>query len=212
MKNKILTIAVAIALICSIIAMGTLAYLTAQSNEGKAIKNTFTASKGLIEDPTNDPTKNGFFVLETDAKDSSKVTTTGNDYTVIPGVDLDKDAYVHIKGKTDVSAYVFVEVLETDFDKELSYKVRTDWVDLGINGNKGGKLYVYKETVNKDLDAKILVGDKIVVSKDYAAEKTGSVSFYGYMCQEASFEAVQGKTTFAQAAAAAYAACFPKKS
>ena len=218
MKKKILA-AAAVVLAVALCVTGTIAYLTETSNDGKLIVNTFKASDGLIEGPTGDPTDpdsgadaKGFFILEHDAasSDPSALTLSGNDYTVMPGVNLKKDAYVHIKGKTSVPAYVFIEVLDT-LDSKLSYDLVDDWKDIDVTltheDGSTGAVYAYKKTIDKDLDASILVNNEIVVDKDYDAEDGGALSFNGYICQEAGFEAANDGE-FLTKAAAAFNACF----
>ena len=54
-KKKILLTILAVAVVCAISVTGTLAYLTATSNNGQAVQNTFVGSTGLFEpeDPDN---------------------------------------------------------------------------------------------------------------------------------------------------------------
>lgn len=206
MKKKILIAVVAVMLICAICTMGTVAYLTATSNGGDPIVNTFVASAGLIENPGDDPEGNGFFILEDDEENEGELTTTGNEYTVMPGVPISKDPYIHIDGKTEIPSYLFLEVADT-LDDELSWDIDESlWLDTGLT-NGDNVIYVYKEVISDDLDAHIIVDGQITVSGDYAAEDGGSLSFNGYLCQEASFEA-SSPDKYIESAAAAFSACF----
>lgn len=219
MKKKIIVASVSALLIAAVLVMGTVAYLTAQSNQGEAIANTFVASDGLIkgteENPYNPetpynpdkPTAPGFFIVESDLKNPGKKTATGNEYTVLPAVNVKKDARLQINGKTELPGYVFLEVKPESLDSKLTYTITSDWKETSLTGKNGGKVYVYKEIVKGNLDAAILVNDEIVVDKDYTAKDGGKLSFYGYMCQEASFEAPEA-AQYVASAEAAYTACF----
>lgn len=232
MKKKILTAVIAIVAVCALFATGTIAYLTATTDEsGKGIVNTFVSSDGLIDpvDPQNDDTKdNGFFIKETlldsDGSQTSSQTTSGNKYVVMPNVPIKKDARFIINGKTDVPAYAFVVVSGKAAlaANGLTFDVDSNWVKLDIEG-KNGDVYVYNTVVSKTntgakFSAPIIASDEITVADDFklADGKTdaGSLSFLGFLCQEASFEAKapQGTETeagnFKAAATEAFKTCF----
>ena len=214
MKKKIALAVMALVLVCAVSALSTIAYLTKTSN---SVTNTFVATEGLIDNPQDeDPTGNGFFIVETDASEDAEEgdeTIVGNSYIVTPGVDIDKDAAVRVTGKTDVASYVIIEVL-ADMSDKLTYTVDSaSWVDLETEGPNGGDLYVYYLIVDEDMDdVAILDGNKITVADDYDPDEEtdpSSLEFYGYMCQEAGFEAASDSDAdFIAAAIAAFNACF----
>jgi len=200
MKKKLLAAALAVILVCASIA-GTVAYLT-EKNEGESLVNTFSSSDGLIEDPEEpfnpedpDYDDNGFFLLETDPE-TEELTHEGVEYTVVPGVDLAKDAFVRINGKTEVKSYLFIEVVD-DLQTDLTATVdTTNWTATTIDpihkvDGATTTVYVYKngEIVDSDVaDVHILADDKVTVAGTYDINSdSGSLTFYGYLCQSASF-------------------------
>jgi hypothetical protein len=201
-KRKTIYTILAVVLVCCIAVAGTLAVLSAKTSD--PVVNTFTSTRGIITD-------NGTFTLkEHIAKDqgygdyvlTDEVTSDlvkGNSYKVLPSVDLPKDPYITITGKTDAQAYLYVEVVDKLGDKGLSYEMADCWVKLdGVTGPNGGAVYVY--TVN---DTAAVIDDKtneaslaqIYIIKDntikvadevtIAEEETLNLEFYGFMAQAA---------------------------
>lgn len=66
-------------------------------------------------------------------------------YTLMPGVDIPKDPHVVVTGKSNIPAYLFIEVVDTSVDDALIYEVNTDvWQETTLkNPDHGGKMYVY---------------------------------------------------------------------
>ena len=220
-KKKILVSVLAVALICAIAIAGTLAFLTASTEEG--VVNTFVAAPGLIdppqepapEDPYDD---NGLFVLENEVtleEDGSYTIADnaelalGNDYTVLPEVNLPKNPFVRLTGKTTVPAYLYIEVVDTlGEDSGLSYEIAEEWVLLeNAVGSNGGDIYVYSDeqgdpvilTADIGEDVAILVDDQIVVGDTLSIPDGAELSFYGYLAQASAGED----------ATSAFGACFP---
>ena len=113
-----------------------------------------------------------------------------NPYTLMPGVDVPKDPKITIKGKTAVPAYLYVEVLESEyFPATVTYSMAEGWEDLEITGPKGGKVYVYGTVLNgttPDLTIRILKNDTLKVSQNLLRGTTATMTFYGYMAQQVS--------------------------
>lgn len=219
MKKKLLLAALALVLVIAMTVAGTLAFL---KEESESVTNTFIAAGGgkLIDDPEDpDPTPddpyddNGFYLLEhgIEADDLGVYTQTddivdGNEYKVLPGVDLPKDPYLNIIGKTEVAAYLYVEVVDgLGEDSPLSYELAGCWADTGLTGDNGGKIYVYSGAdgailVTDDVTVSILKDNKIVVADDAEldADAELALDFYGYLAQASAGDG----------AAAAFTACF----
>lgn len=129
--------------------------------------------------------------------DTSAAPVTTNTYKVLPGVDIPKDPKITITDKTDVDAYLYVELKDNGSDSTISYSMSSDWMDLDIAGRT---VYVYtKDGTNaKVIDAKTFTGgdaaiyllkdNKVVVSDTYAGA-TFDLTFNAYMVQT-----IDGKT------------------
>lgn len=104
--------------------------------------------------------------------DKSKPVTAGQTYVLIPGVDIDKDPYVYIEGRSEIPANLYIEIVDSldtvDGTKLVDYTVRTDLWETPADktAQHGGTVYKYKgaETV-ADGKYYILQGDKITVSQ-----------------------------------------------
>ena len=71
-----------------------------------------------------------------------------NTYTLIPGLDIPKDPYITIVNKTPVSAYLFLEVVDTldavDGNKPVTYEMAEGWsLIAGLKGAHDGDVYIY---------------------------------------------------------------------
>lgn len=85
--------------------------------------------------------------------DESKPVTAGQTYVLIPGVDIDKDPYVYIEGRSEIPANLYIEIVDSldtvDGTKLIDYTVRSDlWeVNTTYKPDSTGTVYKYKETV-----------------------------------------------------------------
>lgn len=129
----------------------------------------------------------------------------GNTYDhVLPGLDIPKDPYIKVEGKTPIPAYIFVEVVaDVNFDEynghvqnKLAYSLTSSWKKLeSVTGEHGGSVYVYASgdtaiSVIGNIDKlSILEGDKIIVSQKVSIDPPAKLEFYASMAQ-----AVNGKT------------------
>lgn len=131
-SKKILALAMSIAVVASIAAAGTLAYLTGNGS----VTNTFNVgTKGQVS-ITLDEAKvdeNGKAIANADR-------VTKNDYeNMLPGQVLDKDPTVHVQANSAAS-YVFVEILNSMADAS-TLDINTDaW--KAVDGRDGVYQYV----------------------------------------------------------------------
>lgn len=124
-------------------------YVTDQFFEGQA---TITANLGTIDlqehKAMRDPT--GLYTLTDTVLPYDE--TIGNAYTLIPGLDIPKDPYVQIIGKTTIPVYVFVEVKDNlpVSNSQITYSVDTTlWTKLeDVTGVNGGTVYVYNDAID----------------------------------------------------------------
>ena len=87
----------------------------------------------------------------------------GNTYFLLPGSDVPKDPFITITGKTDVKAYLFVEIVEgqdvgTEENALIRYQMNGSWKKLpGVTGKHGGTVYVFTggTGTEKELDSGI---------------------------------------------------------
>ena len=223
-RKKILLTMVALVLVCAVSVMGTLAYLTAQSND---VTNTFVAAGiGTMkldesEAKLADANKPGIYTLDTSKR------VQANNYTVIPGTEVPKDPIVTIE-TLDVEAYLFVSVDDQIFTgsggKEMTWAMDDNWTLVGKNGNND-PVYVWNSTVkpsevpatgktfNIIKDQKLVVEDfygtdwpALMAPSDAPTRSPGvndQLTFTAYMCQAAGF------TTAAEAGQACFSFTAP---
>lgn len=118
-----------------------------------------------------------------------------SEFVLMPGVDAARDPFVRIERKTDIPAFVYVEVVNA-LDEKVTFDLIEDWEKLeGVTGQNGGEVYAYKDTVasegEEDIELFLLKDDAVTVSHTYIAEGEAetNLSFYPYMAK-----AEEGKT------------------
>ena len=188
--KKILALALAAVLLVAVGVGGTLAWMTAKTDE---VTNTFSASNiglTLQEHP-----------LKEDGKtiDKSADTVDSEDgYTMIPGDTLQKDPFATVTTGS-VSSYVFIEVCEANntlpsnsAKKYINWEVdTTKWTQVDNAGPKGGVVYMYNTVVNAGSSTEsILKGEQVTVdtaitTSDMTAANTQkpTLTFYAYSVQ-----------------------------
>ena len=196
-KGLLFTLCAVLLITASVI--GTVAYLTASSDE---VKNTFavgklleTGDKFVLREHKAVPGTDGVYTLD------EQTEVTENAYAaVLPGVDLPKDPFVKTEKALALDAYVFIEVLDKT-GTALTAEVDTDnWTLLtGVTPKTEGAK-VYRLKANNGVAVKgealgpvrILKNDRVVVANDpvsdAAAQFGGSITFNGYMIQTGGFE------------------------
>lgn len=148
------------------------------------LANSFT----LLESKAN-MQDSGLYVLDTENKVSS------NEYMVLPGVNIPKDPKITIVGKTNVEAYLYIEVVE-NLGEGMSYQLSENWLEVtGANvQNEGAKLYVYTEGgspkifagTDDDGEISLIKGDIITVPSSFKMSATDiySLDFYASLLQK----------------------------
>jgi hypothetical protein len=133
---------------------------------------------------------------------SDTVTATSQTYELMPGVDVPKDPYIVVTGKTSIPAYLYVEIIEsTSFPATVTYALTADWTlvkgenDTPLAGPNGGKLYVYKAQLTDTntttgsgdnvapVQFYILKDNMLIVSDQLPRGTTATLDFYAYICQ-----------------------------
>ena len=152
MKKKAIIAIVAVALVvCSAVA-GTIAWLTDVTPE---VKNTFTY---------------GDINIDLDE-------TTGPEYKMIPGSDIDKDPFVTVKSGSEAS-WLFVKVTKSaNFDDFMTYEIADGWTALpGVDG------VYYREVpaAAADITYPVLKGDKVTVKESVTKEQLTALTAATY--------------------------------
>lgn len=81
----------------------------------------------------------------------TEATGTENSYVLIPGLDIDKDPHVVITGKTDIPAYLYVEIVTDTIDSYdgmpiVNYTIGRGWGESERPAQHGGAVYEYVGT------------------------------------------------------------------
>lgn len=175
-KLVVVIVALALALVASF--GGTLALLTAKT---PGLVNTFVATAGLIQGGTTN-----FTLTETGATGDQNSGYSQTYQGFIPGDKLQKDPKVNITTGVSASAYVFVEIVESNNTatiggvpgtKIITYTVNTTVWELvpELVGNHGGAVYVYKASVGTGLDHVLAKDAKITDAYILVGEGDGDL-------------------------------------
>ena len=163
MKTFVAMLALVLVIGCAV--GGTVAWLTAQTD---SVVNTFTYGD-----------------INIDLKE-----TTGNDYKIIPGVDIEKDPKVIVKANSE-ACWLFVKVEKegTFVTDKVTYSIANDWTKVGGTEN------VYYREVNAaatDQEFNVLKDNKVTVSEKLTkaevnrinAENKPKLTFTAYAVQK----------------------------
>lgn len=195
MKKKLL-IALAIVLVVAMSVTGTLAYLTANTG---AVTNTFTVGK-VFDEEDNETHKN-FELLEhgiTGKPGEYTLTAeevSGNEYTVMPGVNIPKDPFVRVNSPVGVDVYLFVEVVDGTGEQLTVTVDSAKWTKLaGVTGTHGGGVYTLASgrlAAGSTLDATYILANNEIAVANATIVNPGQVTFYGYLIQAAGFTSAE---------------------
>ena len=163
MKTFVAMLALVLVIGCAV--GGTVAWLTAQTD---SVVNTFTYGD-----------------INIDLKE-----TTGNDYKIIPGVDIEKDPKVIVKANSE-ACWLFVKVKKegTFVTNKVTYFIADDWKKL--NGTEN-VYYREVDAATTDLEFNVLKDNKVTVSekltkaevKNITAENQPKLTFTAYAVQK----------------------------
>lgn len=144
--------------------------------------NRLAESFKLLDKPVT-VQEDGSYALDesADAQPSS-----GFSYKLIPGITIPAAPYIEIKGKTEIPAYLYLEVKNTG---SASLSFDSKWTELNATGKQGGTVYVYDNgTALTGDDAEAVdVYQTFTVDtlSKYPADLTeGEVKVYAYLLQK----------------------------
>ena len=170
-----------LAVAAALIIMGTQAkYVTSVPLTGKVTFSADLSEYVTLTEHKATRKSDGTYKL------STTEITIQNTYVVMPGVDIPKDPFITVTNKTDIPAYLYVEIVEENLpgDGTVTYKLTGDWEKLSIAGRN---VYVYKGelTAKTTQEIPILDANTVYVSDQYnPASSEFHLKFYGYMAQK----------------------------
>lgn len=169
-SSRAFVVLLALVLILGVAAGSTVAWLVAQTDE---VVNTFTYGDINIE----------------------LKETTGDKYKIIPGVDIEKDPKVTVKGGSE-ACWLFVTVEEKgDFvANKVTYGIADGWTKL-----EDGVYYREVGAVTDDTSFDVLAGNKVTVSQDLTKAEVNSINTQPQLTFKAYAVQKDGFTTAADA-------------
>lgn len=175
--TKVMLVILSVMLVAGISIGGTLAWLSASTDP---VVNTFTY---------------GDINIELDE-------TTGENYKIVPGVDITKDPTVTVKGGSE-DCWLFVKIVENEWCDKVTYELADGWTALpDVDG-------VYYRIVNAsetDQQFTVLKGNKVVVDDDLTKTKIeelaeeATLTFTAYAVQTAEVDDVTAAWSIAKPA------------
>lgn len=177
----------ALVLVIGCVAGGTVAWLVATSD---TVTNTFTYGNINID----------------------LTETTGTNYKIIPGKDIEKDPKVTVKGGSE-ACWLFVKVEEvgaisTITTDPVHYAIDTGWAQLKDKDGKdvSGVYYRLVDAVDNDTAFNVLKDNKIIVSGELTKE---TINGYAVQQPKLTFTAYAVQQENIKDAAAAWEAANP---
>ena len=197
-EHKTIRLVVWLLVLCMLTAGAVLGKYVSTTTPTTANQVEFTvelAKKVILRETKAVRQTNGSYRLSTTENDYEEVEQK---YILMPGVDIPKDPHIVIEGKTDLPAYLFLEVKATVTDSTklndaLSYPLADCWKVSQLKqptGNDGRVMYVYSDANGLPLPLSGEVSNPIYILKDnkvYVSQKlltqnqTASISFTVYL-------------------------------
>ena len=112
-------------------------------------------------------------------------TKEGNEYLLMPGVDVPKDPHVRILGYNGVNAYVYVEVKSTADPTYVKFSLDEKWVRLTDITDRN--IYYYTGELAADEDGNVVLpildGKGLIVSYGLPRATTATITFDAFIAQ-----------------------------
>lgn len=172
-------------LACALIMSGMLAKYRTQTVIANEVDytNRLAESFMLLDKPVVQQ-EDGSYKIDDSA---NAQPTSGFSYKLIPGITIPAAPYVQITGKTEIPAYLYLEVENTG-GASLSFDSK--WSELtGVTGKKGGTVYTYDNgtaLTGDDAEAVLTCPTFTVdtLSKYPDDLSEGEVKVYAYLLQK----------------------------
>lgn len=184
-------------LACALIMSGVLAkYKTERLIAGEVdYTNTLAESFKLLDKPVVQQ-EDGSYKLDESAEAEP---TDGFSYKLIPGITIPAAPYVEITGKTEIPAYLYLEVENTG---SAALTFDSKWTEINVTGKRGGTVYVYDNgtVLTGDDEEAVDVYPTFTVDtlSKYPDDLTeGKVKVYAYLLQKV--EDTNAEDTYSQA-------------
>ena len=161
-RKKILALAVCAMVLITGSVLGTMAWLTAETDE---VVNTFTYGNINIDlnEHVYDPGQNAL---------GEELTKSADNYLIIPGIDLPKDPFVTVKAGSE-DCYLFVKVEESEgfAEGKVTYAVDESWTKG--DGTKIPANVYYRQVSQPadDVSYNVLKDNKIFVSENLTKDE-----------------------------------------
>lgn len=161
-RKKILALTVCAMVLITGSVLGTMAWLTAETDE---VVNTFTYGNINIDlnEHLYDPGQNAL---------GKELTKSADNYLIIPGIDLPKDPFVTVKAGSE-DCYLFVKVEESEgfAEGKVTYAVDESWAKG--DGTKIPANVYYRQVSQPadDVSYNVLKDNKIFVSENLTKDE-----------------------------------------
>ena len=115
-------------------------------------------------------------------------------YTLIPGLDVPKDPHIIITGKTEIPAYLYIEIVDNTIDTYneqpvITYEIAAGWSQSTQAAQHGGTVYQYDIKLDEAFTEKtyyLLKDNKVTVSQHLKHADTDDadlLTFYAYLVE-----------------------------
>ena len=173
-----------LALVCAMVGTGVLSKYTTQRVVANEVSYTdqLAESFKLLDVPA-EQLEDGSYAVN---NSSGAQPTSGFSYKLIPGITIPAAPYVEITGKTEIPAYLYLEV---DNDGPVTLSFDSSWSVLsGTSGKKGGTVYTYNrgEALTGSDPEAVLTVQTFTIDELSPSPVTdeGSVKVYAYMIRK----------------------------
>lgn len=189
-KSRLVTVGILAVLLLSVLIGSAIGkYTTTVPVSGTVTFKASLATSITLQEHKATRNADGSYTL------STTETVTSQSYTLLPGLDIPKDPYITITGKTPIEAYLFLVVKNRPSENtgiicNLAdcWKPVTGYTDVYVYSDANGAVKITDQTAGIE-KIKIIQGDKIYVNQGLNLSGSLSLSFSACMA-----EAVSGTT------------------
>ena len=174
-------------LLCALIGFAAGKFVQTITFEEKVVFTAELAEDFILRESQAIRQNDGSYQLS----ESKYIVNAAQEYILIPGLDVPKDPHVVITGKTEIPAYLFIEVVNEVGNGAVTFSLRSCWQETQLReAQHGGTVYVYCDDAGKpievttDLEVYILENDKITVGQKLLhGDSSDLLTFYAYLVE-----------------------------